>query len=147
MLDHQSGVANLSLGLRTKSFRTTEQGPDGPSPPTVIGQRRTPWSSTMLPMLRFWVTYLALLLVLAVPVFVVARRRRRTTTIRNVATSALVIGGLMAMTRYTSDRAVEQCIDVGNTQCVDAGSTGILWLLAIGFTVVVWARAWNLRGR
>ncbi|MDH3301681.1 MAG: hypothetical protein OES24_14360 [Acidimicrobiia bacterium] len=98
-------------------------------------------------MLLLWAVYLALLLVLAIPVFVVARRRHRTATIRNVAISAIVVGGLMGMTRYTSDRLVEQCIEVGNTQCFDAGSTGILWLFAIGFTVVVWARAWNLRGR
>jgi len=101
----------------------------------------------MMAMLLLWAVYLAVLLVLAVPVFVVARRRRRPNTIRNVAISAVVVGGLMGLTRFTSNRLVEQCIDVGNTQCYDAGSTGILWLFAIGFTVVVWARAWNLRGR
>ncbi len=101
----------------------------------------------MLPMLRLWVIYLALLLVLAVPVFIVARRRGRTTTIRNVVISAVVMSGLMGLTRFSSERLVDQCIEVGNTQCIDAGSTGILWLFGIGFTVVVWARAWNLRGR
>ncbi len=101
----------------------------------------------MMVMLRLWAIYLAVLLVLALPVFVVGLRRNRPTTIRNVAIAALVIGGLMAVTRYTSNELVQQCIDVGNTRCFDAGSTGILWLLAIGFTVVVWLRAWNLRGR
>lgn len=131
MLDGELGVANLFSSDYEQKFQ----------------HRRTPPSSTILPMLLFWALYLVLLLILALPVFHVARRRRRTTTIRNVAISAVVVGGLMAMTRYTSDRLVEQCIEVGNTQCIDAGSTGILWLFAIGFTVVVWARAWNLRGR
>ncbi len=98
-------------------------------------------------MLTVWVLYLALLLALAIPVFVVARRRSKPSTIRNVAISALVVSGLMAITRYTSDQLVQQCVDVGNTQCIDAGSTGILWLFGLGFTTVVWLRAWNLRGR
>lgn len=98
-------------------------------------------------MLLLWAVYLTLLLVLAVPVFFVARRRRKTSTIRNVAISALVVSAMMGVTRYTSNELVQQCIDVGNTQCVDAGSTGIIWLFGIGFTLVVWVRAWNLRGR
>lgn len=98
-------------------------------------------------MLLLWVIYLVLLLALALPVFWVARRRGRPNTIKNVAISALVVSGLMGVTRYTSNKAVEQCIGVGNTQCFDAGSTGMLWMFAIGFTVVVWLRAWNIRGR
>ncbi len=98
-------------------------------------------------MLILWAIYLVLLLALAVPVFVMARRRQRPSTIRNVAISALVVGGLMGLTRYTSNELVQQCKDVGNTRCFDPGSTGILWLFAIGFTAVVWGRAWSLRGR
>jgi len=147
MLDDKQGDANLFTPI-TDNFSAEPSSRPAPSSihTTIFAAPLRPTQHNGA-MFLLWALYLALLLVLAIPVFLVAHRRNRKTTIRNVAISALVMGGLMGITRYTSNELVQQCIDVGNTQCYDAGSTGILWLFAIGFTVVVWSRAWNLRGR
>ena len=91
--------------------------------------------------------YAALPGLLAVPVFAVARRRKKGRVAINFTIAALVVGALMAVTKYTSDSAVASCEAVGNTQCFDAGSTGFLVLFVLVFSLVAWLRAWNLRGR
>ncbi len=97
--------------------------------------------------LLLFLLYGGVLSALATPVFILARRRAKMQTFRNFVIGVGVVGMLMAITHYTSDRLVAQCQAVGNTQCVDAGSTGMLVLFGIGFAVVAGVRAWQLLGR
>jgi len=101
----------------------------------------------MIAFLAYFAGYSAGLFVVTIPLFVLAHRRSKRTTTKNFAIAALVVGALMAITSFTSDRLVQQCIDVGNTQCVDYGSTGFLLLMGIGYLLATSIRTWTLLGR
>jgi len=88
--------------------------------------------------------YSGLLLIVAVPVILVARRRGKSSTIRNFIVGATATGSMLAIIKVSSDQAVQQCVDAGNTQCVDFGSTGMAVLFVGGYAVIALGRAWVL---
>ena len=100
----------------------------------------------MITFLYSIVLFSGLLLIVAVPVIFVARRREKSSTIRNFIVGAAATGTVLAIIKFTSDRAVQQCLDAGNsdTQCVDFGSTGMAVLFIGGYVVIALGRAWVL---
>ena len=88
--------------------------------------------------------FTAALLLAAVPVIIVARRLDRGSTVRNFILAALGVGTAIAFVRVTSELAVEQCLDAGNSQCVDYGGSGLVTIFAAGYVVVALLRAWTL---
>lgn len=93
---------------------------------------------------RFLTTFLlvtGLLILLAVPVFVVAWRKRRLTTIRSFLASAVGVGVLCGSIAAGSERQVTQCLEAGNADCIDSGAAGLQALMMAIYVIVAWVGA------
>ena len=88
--------------------------------------------------------FLVIVAVLFAPVFFLARRRGQHSTIKSFAIAGLVVVALCAAVGVSSQRLVDQCIAVGNTQCYDRGSTGMQALFLAGFGVAAIIRSYFL---
>jgi hypothetical protein len=84
---------------------------------------------------------LALLAVLALPLWIAAARKGRTDTIRRFAVSGGVLAFACGVIAGSSDRLIKQCEAAGYPNCVDPGSAGMQLVMIGIYAIAAWAVA------
>lgn len=85
-----------------------------------------------------------LLLVLALPLFVVAWRRQRRQAARSFMVSAGLVGVLCGVITLTSRRQVAQCLQAGNSDCIDSGAIGLQLVMVAFYALFAWLAAFSI---
>lgn len=87
---------------------------------------------------RALVLLTGLMLLLAVPLFLVTRRTGRRATARRFLIAAVILGVFCAGLSASSERLVNQCRAAGNPTCLDFGASGLQTLLIAGYAIMSW---------